>query len=587
MLGARQYWRSRWAEFSTWIRLVWILVVGTAAVGSLWMGAGIGSSWQLATVSALSYVVAPVGAGVLLMLAALRRRDPGFLGWMVIGAGVMLLGGGELVWTYYAHIGGGEVPYPGLADVLYVAAYPVIFAGVLLLPHVRAGRWERARLTLDSLAGTVAVTAIAWDFFLNDLVRLEPEAGFFENAVNLSYPIGDLILLIALIMLTTRRSKLQFDGRLLIIGAGIMLTAVADIWFLFQDQADTYVEGGRLDAVWLAGYCLFAVAALLVAGKPQLREQADRPNRLWPMVAPYTAVLVLFALTLVEPGENMTFLQIASGMVGVLIVIRQGVAIRENREVVEKQRNDLVASISHELRTPLTAMTGFTAILDQNPDLDRSERIEMLSIIDSQTRHLARIVGDLVEVARNQLEVTKLNVEEIEVSDLVDSAIAMLPYDVSQIRITPHIESGLTFRGDVDRLRQVLVNYLTNAGRYGNGVVEVHAKTINNRVLVEVDDNGVGIPKKYDQTIWERFERGAHTYMSDVQGSGLGLAITRQLVTAHRGQTGHHPSQRLGGTCFWFTLPAGDRLKESQQQPLAVLSGNVVLEDAGGGRPAQ
>lgn len=567
--GTRRYWRASWTELSPSIRALWILVVAMATLGTVLMGSQIGTSDQLTTVSVFSYAVAPIGAGMLLMWVAYRRRGPGVGAWILIGTGVVFWGIGELVWTYYAHVLGREVPYPGLADVMYVAAYPIIFVGVLLLPHVRPRKWERARLTLDALAGTIAVTAITWTFYLKKVVYLDPEAGFLENTVNLAYPVGDLILLIALIILTTRRSQLQFDGRLLVIGGGIILTAAADIWYLFQAEAETYMEGGRLDAVWLASYGLFAVAALLLAGKPRLRQQADRPNRLWPMLAPYTAIAVLFALTFAEIGGSATTLQIAASTVGLLIIARQGVAIRENREVVEKQRNDLVASISHELRTPLTAMTGFTEILDQAPNLDRSDRIEMISIINSQTKHLARIVGDLVEVARNNLETTKLTLEEIDVSTLVDSAIEMLAYDAAPARITTAIEPDLTVTGDIDRLRQVLLNYLTNAGRYGNGIVEVHARSLNRQVLIEVHDNGPGIPKKYELTIWERFERGAHTYMSGIQGSGLGLAIARQLVAAHHGHTGHHPSQRLGGACFWLTLPATNILQNGHRERLA------------------
>jgi signal transduction histidine kinase len=161
----------------------------------------------------------------------------------------------------------------------------------------------------------------------------------------------------------------------------------------------------------------------------------------------------------------------------------------------------------------------------------------------------------MVEVARNSLETTQLSIEEIEVSALVDSAIGMVGYEISQARITTDIKPGLTVTGDLDRLSQVLVNYLTNAARYGNGVVEIRARSLHNQVVIEVHDNGLGVPKKYEVTIWERFERGAHTDMSSVQGSGLGLAIARQLIMAHGGHTGHRPSERLGGACFWLSLP--------------------------------
>ncbi|MEX2622547.1 MAG: HAMP domain-containing sensor histidine kinase [Acidimicrobiia bacterium] len=550
-------WRAAWVELSAAIRAFWMLVVGLATVGTVLLGGQLGSADFMLQVSTWTYAVVPVGAGVLLALAALLRRWPGWAAWTLIGVGVGCWGVGELIWQYYAAVLGQDVPYPGWADLFYVVAYPIMFAGVLMLPHVQPRKWERARLSLDAMAGTVALAAIVWTFYLRDAIHLDPEAGLLESAINLAYPAGDLILLVALMILATRRSQLQFDGRLLFLSLGMLITALADMAYVSQTEADTYFDGGRLDALWLAGYGLFAATALLVAGPPRLREQADRPGRVWPMIAPYTAIAVLFALTLGELDGQATLLQVAAAVVGLLIIARQGVAIRETREVVEKQRNDLVASISHELRTPLTAMAGFTEILDEQPDLDRTERVEMISIVNSQTKHLTRIVGDLVEVARDKLDHTTLTYTTIDVATLVDSATGMLTTAASTARINTDIQPGLTVSGDIDRLRQVLVNYLTNASRYGNGIVQVNAHTTDNgQTIIEVHDNGPGIPKKHEITIWDRFERGAHTHLSKVQGSGLGLAIARQLVTAHHGHTGHHPSKHLGGACFWLTLPS-------------------------------
>jgi len=561
-------WRLAWVELSPAIRALWILVMGLATVGTVLLGGQLGSADFMLQVSAWTFAVVPVGAGVMLTLAALRRRWLGWAAWTLIGVGVGCWGVGELIWQYYSTVLGQEVPHPGWADLFYVLAYPIMFAGVLMLPHVRARKWERARLSLDAMAGTVALAAIVWTFYLQDAIYLDPEAGLLETTINLAYPAGDLILLVASMILATRRSQLQFDGRLLLLSLGMLITAVADMAYVFQIEADTYFDGGRLDALWLAGYGLFAATALLVAGPPRLREQADRPGRLWPMIAPYTAIAVLFALTFGELGGQATLLQITAAVVGLLIIARQGVAIQETREAVEKQRNDLVASISHELRTPLTAMAGFTEILDDQPDLDRTERVEMISIVNSQTKHLTRIVGDLVEVARDKLDNTTLTYTTIDVPALVDSATGMLTNGAPTARINTHIQPGLTVNGDIDRLRQVLVNYLTNASRYGNGIIEVHANTTDNgQTIIEVHDNGPGIPKKHEITIWNRFERGAHTYLSKVQGSGLGLAIARQLVTAHHGHTGHHPSQHLGGTCFWLTIPTTTRSKPPQPQP--------------------
>lgn len=554
--GAVAHWWESWKTVSVPFRVFWLAVVGWAFVGAVMLALQVGGADFLYGFSVWTFAVVPAASGLALVWAAIGGRRPGWMAWALIGLGVLAWGIGEIIWVYHLGLLEVEVPYPGWADVFYVGAYPLIFAGVLTLPHVHARKWERARLTLDALAGTVAISAIVWTFYLQDVVYLDPAAGLLESFINLAYPVGDLILLVGLLVLATRRSQYQFDGRLLVLALATFLTTIADIAYVFQVEADTYADGGRLDGLWLVAYGLYAVVALLVAGPVKLREQADKPGRIWPLVAPYTAVAILFALTMGELGGQTTTLQTATAVVGLMIIVRQGVAIRETREVVEKQRNDLVASISHELRTPLTAMAGFAEILDQEPDLDPFEKAEMISIVNSQARHLTRIVGDLVEVARDRLDATTLTYATIDADSLVQSAIGMLTNGASTAHIATHIQPGLTITADVDRIRQVLVNYLTNAGRYGHGVVEVHAHTLpNGETILEVHDNGPGIPKKYEVTIWDRFERGAHTFLSGVQGSGLGLAIARQLVTAHNGHTGHRPSERLGGACFWLTLP--------------------------------
>ena len=552
-------WREGWAAFSApLVRASLVLVLGVAATGTLVLGAQLGSADALSLVSDVAVPLVSVGAAALLVMAARHRQGREMAAWVLYGVGVGCWGIGEAVWSWYVFFMSGAVPYPGLADIFYVAGYPVMFAGVLLLPHLRGGRWERVRITLDVLAGAVALTAITWTFYLRGAISIDASAALLENVVNLAYPVGDLILLIGLMILFTRRSELQFDGRLLVIGAGMAATVAADMTYVFLLDNGSYVDGAAMDAMWVGGYGLFALAALAVAAPPRIRDQVDRSNRLGAIVAPYSVVIALFALTLVESGGRATTLQASTAVVGLMIIARQGVGIRETRQIVEKQRNDLVASISHELRTPLTAMSGFMDVLDSAPDLDPVERAEVVTIVASQTKHLTRIVGHLVDVARDSLRTVALNRDEIDVAGLVGTAIEILGGEASSTRITTQIEHGLSITGDRGRLCQALVNYLTNAIRYGNGVVEVCGRSMAHEVILDVHDNGPGIPKKFDSVIWERFERGPHTYLSDTPGSGLGLAIVRQLVSAHGGHSGQRPSERLGGACFWISLPITD-----------------------------
>lgn len=538
-----------------WIRVTWLVTVAVGLSGIVVSWGQLVAGTALQTIGAVSYVVTPIGSGLLIASAAVGLDGQGRRAWLTIGAGVALLGLGEIIWEYYTLIG-VDPPYPGVADAFFLGAYPVMFVGVLLLPQVRPHKWERARLGLDAAAGTVAIVAIAWTAWLGDAISLDPEAGLVGNLITLAYPMMDLVLVVAILILVTRRSPHRFAGRLVALVMAMLFTVMADVVYIFKVGAGTYHDGDPIDALWLAGYVLFAITAFLVAGPLRTREQADRPSRLWPMIAPYTAVAILFVLTIRETGGHQTILQVATTIVVVLVIIRQGAAIRETREVVETQRNDLVASISHELRTPLTAIAGFIEVLDEGSDLDGDERAEMISIVNSQTQHLSRIVGDLIRVARGRLQDIPLTLEDFAVTDLVASAIDMLGTGAGTSTIAAHIEPGLRIRADRDRIRQALVNYLTNAGRYGEGTIEIRASSTSDGVLIEVHDNGPGIPKKHEFSVWERFERGAHTFMSDVQGSGLGLPIARGLVAAHHGHTGYRRSELLGGACFWLTIPS-------------------------------
>ena len=131
-----------------------------------------------------------------------------------------------------------------------------------------------------------------------------------------------------------------------------------------------------------------------------------------------------------------------------------------------------------------------------------------------------------------------------------------------------------------------MVNLLLNAHRYGNEGILVAAHQSQSATTIEIHDDGPGVPVKYRNVIWERFERGARRLDAATPGPGLGLPIVASLVRAHGGTVKYQPSKPLGGACFTITLPTHtpDRLdadatdaKPNQQTkkhgPLPALSG--------------
>ena len=119
----------------------------------------------------------------------------------------------------------------------------------------------------------------------------------------------------------------------------------------------------------------------------------------------------------------------------------------------------------------------------------------------------------------------------------------------------PHVTFLTLAEGGVMSLPPPVVNLLTNAVRYGNGGIRIDTFKTDGAVTLEIHDDGPGIPKRFEESIWDRFERGIHRFDASIPGSGVGLPIARGLIEAHGGTSAQRPSEYLGGACFAVTLP--------------------------------
>lgn len=503
-------------------------------------------------------------------------------GGLIAGAlGVVAVGVGTLLPNY-------DPPAFGPLDLFFLTAYSLVLAGFWTLPHLEGPPFQRLRVVLDGLVGTVSIAVVAWVAALDGITRVVTRAEEdWEVAIATAYPLFDVGILIAVMVVTLRRSNYRFDPRMLLFGLGVSAQAIADLIFFTQGVGVDFVDAEPPFALYMLAATALLAAATLVDRAPEPREYAERRTPWWAVLAPYGAALVLLIMLVVQlrgatpDVEGQTLVLVAGALiVMILVFIRQGVSIRENRELVERQRTALVSSISHELRTPLTAMVGFLDILtDRDQHMDEASQREMLEIVDQQARYMARIVSDLVMLNRRQPDMA-LQLRSVAIDPLIAAAVDSTDIGTAS-GVTVEAEPGLVGHVDPDRIQQVVVNLLTNAARYGGPHRLIFAKSVDDGLVIEVHDDGPGVPKRYELAIWDRFERGAHRYDAGIPGSGIGLAVVDMLIRAHGGSATYRRSERLGGACFSISLPGRSGARVELEPPPV----REVGDPAGSRRP--
>jgi signal transduction histidine kinase len=222
----------------------------------------------------------------------------------------------------------------------------------------------------------------------------------------------------------------------------------------------------------------------------------------------------------------------------------------------DRVRRDLVANVSHELRTPLTALQ---ATLENLVDGIEAPEPGTLSTMLAQVERLGRLVTQLLDLSRLEAGTVPLDRQEFAVEPVLEHAVREQKLHAPGVEIAMIVEDEpLIADGDPERVHQVVANLLENAVRHspsGSGV-EVRARRTDDRVTIEVLDEGPGIPEQDEQRVFERFYRADSARASSDGGAGLGLAIARWIVDLHGGDI--HPEPRLPHGCrMVVTLPHG------------------------------
>ncbi|WHY80243.1 cell wall metabolism sensor histidine kinase WalK [Neobacillus sp. WH10] len=252
---------------------------------------------------------------------------------------------------------------------------------------------------------------------------------------------------------------------------------------------------------------------------------------------------------------NFSVIQKETGFVNGLIAVLHDIT---EQEKIDAERREFVANVSHELRTPLTTMRSYLEALADGAWQDTEIAPNFLEVTRTETERMIRLVNDLLQLSKMDSTDYKLNIEWVNFVDFYDRIIDR--FEMSK-------EQNVTFKRklpkqaifveiDEDKMTQVLYNIISNALKYSpeGGQVTFSIKEKEDKMIVSVSDQGVGIPKENIGKIFNRFYRVDKARTRKLGGTGLGLAIAKEMVNAHGGAI-WATSEEGKGTKISFSLP--------------------------------
>jgi Na+/proline symporter/nitrogen-specific signal transduction histidine kinase len=229
-------------------------------------------------------------------------------------------------------------------------------------------------------------------------------------------------------------------------------------------------------------------------------------------------------------------------------------------QVLDRLKDDFVATVNHELRTPLASIRAFSEILRDHPDLPDEERHEFLRIVVTESERLTRLINQLLDLSK--IEATGAIPAQSAVVDLAtvirESTAAMHQvFAASQVELALRIEADPALViGDHDRLVQVVINLLGNAAKFspgGRGRATLWLRRVGREFEITVSDNGPGIRAADREIVFERFRQLGDTMSDKPQGAGLGLAISHRIIAQHGGRIWVEGAKG-GGAAFHIRL---------------------------------
>jgi signal transduction histidine kinase len=542
----------------------WYLALAAAGAGVFFIPA-VGP-----TVGGGLVYVALCGLSLVAVLLGVQRNRPARpLGWYLLAAGYVVLVVGNGVWYPYELWTGTALAYPSITDGLFLSSYAILLVGLVVLLHGHSAGGDRAGL-LDAAIIASGMAMLAWVYLIQPQLQAStlPLAG---RAATVAYPLVDIVLVGILARMAfapgVRRPAFW------LLSLGLLAQLAGDVVYAMTVLNGTLTFESAALPLYGLSWAFVGAAALhpsMTTLSDPARRHDDRGER-WRLVPLALAALTPSAVGILESANGKTVnVPVISGISAVLfvLVLARVAGLMEDitrYHRVEQLRNQFVSLVSHELRTPLTSIRGALGLvasgrLGSLPD----DSQEMLDIAVRNTQRLGRLLDDLLDLERMDSGKLTMAKQARSARGLAEQAATELRPMAEQAAVRLRVAGpDATAFADPYRVVQALTNLLGNAIKFSPPGATVWATVEPRRsdVLVQVSDQGRGIPADKLEAIFGRFEQVDASNARDKGGSGLGLAICRSIIEQHGGRIWVKSTLGQGST-FSFTLPllaAGDQ----------------------------